>query len=297
VNRLDDLHAFVAVVDKGSLTSAAKHLGRSLQSVSRSLAVLEREIGVELVRRTTRRSAPTEAGLIFRRRLGDALTTIETAKREAGNRRSEIVGPLRIAASSSFGPRYLVPVIAAFMDAHPSVDVELDLSNQYIDLVAERFDLAVRIGEMADSAMKSKHIAHARRVFFAAPKYFTKHGRPINPEDLLRHQCIIRSTAREGDVWPFLVNGKMRSVKVGGRLQTDGAQAANAAAACGLGIGSAMLWQVKELVDRGDLELALTRFEPPPALIRAVWPSTKVLPEKTRLFVDFLASRLKSERL
>ena len=296
LNRLDDLHAFVAVVDKGSLTGAARHLGRSLQSVSRSLAVLEREIGVELVRRTTRRSAPTEAGLTFRRSLGDALTKIEMAKLEAGNRRSEIVGPLRVTASSTFGPRYLVPLIADFMDGHAGVDVQLDLTNRYVDLAAERFDLAVRIGEMADFALKSKRIGQARRVYFAAPKYFARHGKPRQPEDLARHQCIIRSTASEGNVWPFLVNGKLRSVKIAGRFQTDGAQAANAAAVCGLGIGSAMLWQVKELIEHGDVELALTRFEPPPMLIRAVWPSTKILPKKTRLFVDFLASRLRREQ-
>jgi DNA-binding transcriptional LysR family regulator len=297
LSRLDDLHAFVAVVDKGSLTSAARHLGRSLQSVSRSLALLERQIGVELVRRTTRRSTPTEAGILFRRSLGDALTKIEMAKLEAGNRRSDIAGPLRIAASSTFGPRYLVPLIASFLDAHHGIDVRLDLSNQYIDLVGERVDLAVRIGEMPDSALKSRRIAHARRVFFAAPKYFARHGKPRRPEDLATHQCIIRTSAREGNMWPFLVNGKVRSMRVGGRFQTDGAQAANAAAACGLGIGSAMFWQIKELVESGDVELALTRFEPPPMAIRAVWPSTKVLPKKTRLFVDFLASRLGRERL
>jgi DNA-binding transcriptional LysR family regulator len=297
LNRLDDLHAFVAVVDKGSLTGAARHLGRSLQSVSRSLAVLERQIGVELIRRTTRRSTPTEAGVIFRRSLGDALIKIETAKLEAGNRRLDIVGPLRIAASSTFGPRYLVPLIAAFMDAHPGADVQLDLSNRFVDLVEERFDLAVRIGEMADSTLKSKRIGHARRVCFAAPKYFARHGRPRQPEDLMKHECIIRTSAREGNVWPFLINGKVRSIKVAGRFQTDGAQAANAAAVCGLGIGSAMLWQVNELIERGDVELALTRFEPPPMVIRAVWPSTKILPKKTRLFVDFLASRLRRERL
>lgn len=297
MSRLDDLHAFVAVVDKGSLTSAARHLGRSLQSVSRSLAVLERQIGVELVRRTTRRSTPTEAGVIFRRGLDDALTKIEMAKLEAANRRADIAGPLRIAASSTFGPRYLVPLIASFLDAHHGIDVRLDLSNRYIDLVGERVDLAVRIGEMPNSALKSRRIAQARRVFFAAPKYFARHGRPRQPEDLATHQCIIRTSAREGDMWPFLVNGKVRSISVGGRFQTDGAQAANAAAVCGLGIGSAMLWQVKELVESGEVELALTRFEPPPMAIRAVWPSTKILPKKTRLFVDFLALQLRRERL
>lgn len=297
MNRIEDLEAFTAVIDKGSLTAAARHLGRSLQAVSRSLAAVEREVGVELIRRTTRRSSPTDAGLAFHRRISGALAEIETAKRETSNRRAEASGLLRIAASNVFAPLYIVPVLPAFLKAHPRVEAELVLSDGFVDLIGEGFDLAVRIGELPDSSLKARLLANSRRVFFAAPGYLAKHGRPQRPEELTRHQCIVRTAAREGNAWPFLVEGRQKSVRVAGRLRTNGALAANQAAADGLGIATAPLWQVRPLLDRGAVELILTRFEPPPVLIHAVWPSTRVLPARTQFFVDFLAAKLKGDRL
>jgi DNA-binding transcriptional LysR family regulator len=297
MDRIEDFQAFIAIIDKGSLTGAAKALGRSLQSVSRSLAALERDVGVELIRRTTRRSNPTDAGLAFYRRLAAALAEIEAAKREASNRRAEATGLLRIAASNAFAPLYLVPVLRDFLHAHPRVDVELDLSDSYVDLIGEGFDLAVRIGELPDSSLKARLLANSRRVVFAAPSYLAQHGRPRRPEDLRAHQCIVRTAAREGNTWPFQVDGRLRTVKVAGRFRSSGAAAANEAAARGLGIATAPLWQVRPLLDRGAVELLLTRFEPPPVSIHAVWPATKVLPARTQLFIDFLATRLKNERL
>jgi DNA-binding transcriptional LysR family regulator len=297
MDRIEDFQAFVAIVDKGSLTAAANQLGRSLQSVSRSLAALEREIGVALIQRTTRRSNPTDAGLAFYRRLAAALAEIEAAKRETANRRAEATGRLRITASSAFAPLYVVPALPDFLNAYPRVEVELDLSDSYVDLVGEGYDLAVRIGELPDSSLKARLLAHSRRVMFAAPSYLAAHGRPRRPEDLKQHQCIVRTAARDGNTWPFKVDGKIRGVKVAGRFRTSGALAANEAAARGLGIATAPLWQVRWLVDRGAVELILTRYEPPPASIHAVWPATRVLPARTQLFIDFLAAHLKNERL
>jgi DNA-binding transcriptional LysR family regulator len=296
MNRMEDFQAFAAIVDKGSLTAAARHLGRSLQSVSRSLAALEREVGVELVRRTTRRSSPTDAGAAFHRRLGAALAEIEAAKLETSNRRAEATGLLRLSASTAFAPLYIVPALPAFLEAHPRVQIELDLSDGYVDLIGGGFDLAIRIGELPDSSLKARRLASSRRVTFGAPGYFAKHGRPQRPEDLARHACIVRTAAREGDAWPFMVGGRMRAVKVAGRFRTSGALAANVAAVQGLGVANAPLWQVRGLVDRGVAELILTRFEPPPIPIHAVWPATAVLPAKTQLFVEFIAERLKRER-
>jgi DNA-binding transcriptional LysR family regulator len=297
MDRLEDFQAFVAVVDRGSLTAAARALGRSLQSVSRSLAGLEREIGVELVRRTTRRSKPTEAGFALFRRLKAALAEIEEAKLEAANLRAEPSGLLRITASTAFAPLYLVPAIAAFLARYRNVEIDLELSDTYVDLVERGFDLAVRIGEMSPSTLVARRLADLRRVVFAAPGYFAAHGRPKRPEDLVHHQCIVRTAAREGDAWPFTVDGKRKTIRVSGRFRTSGANAANEAAVAGLGIGNAPLWQVRSLIDRGLLELALTRFEPPPVPIHAVWPATRVPSAKTRVFVDFLAAHLKKERL
>jgi DNA-binding transcriptional LysR family regulator len=297
MNRIEDFQAFVAVVEQGSLTRGARQLRRSLQSVSRSLASLEHEVGVELVRRTTRRSNATEAGLAFYRRLSAALAEIDSAKLEASNRRAEATGLLRVTGSTAFAPLYLVPAIAAFLDAHPKVEVELDLSDRYVDLVGEGFDLAVRIGQMPDSALKARRLADLRQVVFAAPSYLARHRRPRHPDDLPQHQCIVRTAARDGNAWPFAVKGRPRTVKVAGRFRTSGALAANEAAVQGLGIATAPLWQVRALVDRGALELILTRFEPPPVPVHAVWPATRLLPAKTQLFVEFLTARLKAERL
>ncbi len=297
MDRVDDLQAFVAVIEEGSLTRAARKLDRSLQAVSRSLAAVERDVGVELVRRTTRQSKATEAGLAFYRRISTALAEIDAAKQEASNRRSEPAGLLRITSSPAFAPLYLVPIAAAFLARHPNVQIELDVSDRYVDLVAEGFDLAVRIGDMPDSTLRARRLSDLRRVVFAAPAYFAAHGRPRRPEALLEHACIVRTAAREGNAWPFRVDGKPRVVKVTGRFRTSGALAANEAAVQGLGIANAPLWQVRTLVDAGALELTLTRFEPPPVPIHAVWPATAVLPAKTQLFIDFIAARLKAARL
>ena len=297
MDRIEDFQAFVAIVDKGSLTAAAKQLKRSLQSISRSLATLEGDLGVELIARTTRRSATTEAGLAFYRRVGAALSEIEAAKLETSNRRSEPAGLLRITSSTAFAPLYVVPAVCAFLESHPKVDIELDMSDGYVDLISQGFDLAIRIGELPDSSLKARRLADLRRVVFAAPAYFAKHGRPKVPGDLAGHQCLVRTSARDSDAWPFLVGGRLKTVKVAGRFRSSGALAVNEAAVHGLGIANAPLWQVRALVDRGVVELILTRFEPPLLPVHAVWPATRLLPAKTQLFLDYLAARLKAERL
>ena len=297
MDRIADFQAFVAIVDKGSLTAAAKQLGRSLQSISRSLATLEGDLGVELIARTTRRSAATEAGLAFYRRVGAALSEIEAAKLETSNRRSEPVGLLRITCSTVFAPLYVVPAVCAFLESHPKVDIDLDMSDGYVDLISQGFDLAIRIGELPDSSLKARRLADLRRVVFAAPDYFAKHGRPKVPGDLAGHQCLVRTSARDSDAWPFLVGGRLKAVKVAGRFRSSGALAVNEAALQGLGIANAPLWQVRALVDRGVVELVLTRFEPPRVPVHAVWPATRLLPAKTQLFLNYLAARLKAERL
>src|SRR5262249_43743828 len=145
VDRIEDFQAFVAIVDKGSLTAAAKQLGRSLQSISRSLATLEGDLGVELIARTTRRSAATEAGLAFYRRVGAALYGSDAALFETSDHGSEPVGLLRITISTSFAPLYVVPAVCAFLQSHPKVDIELDMSDGYVDLIGQGFDLAIRM--------------------------------------------------------------------------------------------------------------------------------------------------------
>ena len=178
LSRISDLQAFVAVVEKASLTSAAHQLGRSLQSVSRSLAAIEQDVGVELIRRTTRRSNPTEAGLAYYQRLKTALEDIEEAKLQVSHRRLEPSGLLRISGPTGFAALHLVPATAAFLELHPKIEVEVSTYDRYVDLVEDNLDLAVHIGPLPNFVAKSKRLADLRRVFFAAPGYFAKHGRP-----------------------------------------------------------------------------------------------------------------------
>ena len=297
LSRISDLQAFVAVVEKASLTSAAHQLGRSLQSVSRSLAAIEQDVGVELIRRTTRRSNPTEAGLAYYQRLKTALEDIEEAKLQVSHRRLEPSGLLRISGPTGFAALHLVPATAAFLKLHPKIEVEVSTYDRYVDLVEDNLDLAVHIGPLPDSMAKARRLADLRRVFFAAPSYFAKYGRPKRPEELSKHQCIVRTARVGADIWPFTVDGKVKTIKVSGRFRANGASVINEAATCGLGIAIAPLWHIRPLIDRGLVELALARFSPPPIPVHATWSGTRVLPAKTRMFLDFLSQRLKAERL
>jgi len=297
LSRISDLQAFVAVVEKASLTSAAHQLGRSLQSVSRSLVAIEQDVGGELVRRTTRRSNPTEAGLAYYQRLKTALEDIEEAKLEVSDRRLEPSGLLRISGPTGFAALHLVPATAAFLKIHPKLEVEVSTYDRYVDLVEDNLDLAIHIGPLPDSMAKARRLADLRRVFFAAPGYFAEYGRPKHPQDLSKHQCIVRTARVGADIWPFTVDGKVRTIKVSGRFRANGAGVINEAAIQGLGIAIAPLWQVRPMVDRGLVEVTLARFAPPPIPVHATWSATRVLPAKTRMFIDFLSRRLKAARL
>lgn len=296
MHRLEDLDAFVAIVEEANLTAAARRLRRSLQSVSRSLATLERSIGIELIRRTTRQSNPTVAGLEFYNRVRPALLEINDAGIEAANQRAEPAGLLRIAASVLFAPIYLMPVIAAFMQRYPKVEIELRLSDRFVDLIDEGVDLAIRIGDLPDSNLRAKRLGELRRVVFGSPTYFAKYGRPTHPEDLIQHQCIIRRPDTAAETWPFLIDGEVKAIRVTGRLRTDSTAATYAAATLGLGLGFTPLWQIRRLVDHGELDVVLTDYETSKVPIHAVSPATKIPLPKAQLFTEFLERRLKSER-
>ncbi|MCG7506708.1 LysR family transcriptional regulator [Mesorhizobium retamae] len=296
MDRFGDVEAFLAIVERGNLSAAARHLGRSLQAVSRSLAALEKSVGVELVRRTTHKAQPTDAGYDFYRRVKPALLEIAEAKAEAGNRRAEPAGLLKIGGPELLGPRYLIPIVARFMETHPKVEVEFSLSNRFVDLVQEGLDLAIRIGELPDSDLKARRVGAMRRVVFGAPSYFVRHGRPHHPRELTEHQCIFRNTDRDAGAWQFQDGGKPLTVKVGGRLHLDNAAASHAAVAVGLGIGRVPLWQIQDLVDSGRVEVILEAFEQPAIPVHIIWPAARLPLAKTRLFIDFLAANLHMEQ-
>jgi DNA-binding transcriptional LysR family regulator len=297
MSRLGDLEAFVLIAETGSLTEAAHRLERSLQAVSRSLASLETDVGVQLVHRTTRQSALSEAGEAFYHRVKPAVEEIKEARLEVVQRRSEPSGNLRVSAPTLFGPKFLMPIIAEYMDSYPNVAVDLQLTDNFVDLSSEGLDLVVRIADLPDSGLQSKKLGALRRVVFGAPSYFERHGRPAHPAELRRHACIIRTVDAVPGQWAFQIDGRKRMVGVRGPFRSNTMDAIYSAVSAGLGLGYSPLWQIRHLVEGGQVEVILKEFEPPPVRIHALWQERKLSPAKVRAFVNLLAKRLKLDDL
>ena len=295
--RIDDLDAFVAIVEKGGQTAAARHLRRSLQSIGRSLSALEQDLKVQLVRRTTRQSRPTEAGQAFYRRIKPALVDIHEARLETANRQAEPSGLLKVGAPEAFASSFVVPAVRDFMERHPGVEVELQASDRPVDFFTQQLDLAVRIRELPDSGMRARKLGDLRIGVVGAPAYFARRGRPMHPNELASHDCIVRVLDSEEASWPFRINGRRRLVRVGGRFRANTPAAIHAAVAAGLGLGLAPLWQVRTLIEHGDAEVVLEKFESTRMPIHAVWPPTRQPALKVRLFVDYLAAKVRQDRL
>jgi len=289
MSELDDYATFVAIMETGSLTAAARRTGRSLQAVSRALSELETSLGTQLIQRTTRKLHATPAGTAFLARIRPALADIEAAREAARNEGDAPQGKLRIAAPTLLGASWLTPAVAVFMQRWPGIEIELSLSERQADMVAEGIDLAVRVGDLPDSSLKARPLAQLRRVFFASPRWLQQNGTPTQAGQLAGLPCVLRNTGKDRRQWPVRVDGTIRHIPVTGSFSANDAAAANEAVACGLGIGMAPFWQLHRLLDEGRVELILQEFEPPPIPLQALWPNTVKLTRRTRLFIEHLA--------
>lgn len=288
---LDDYRVFIAIVEHGNLTAAARGLGRSLQAVSRALQALERELGVELIQRTTRRAQPTAAGLAFHGRIKAALADIDLARSELVEHGGHVDGTLRVGGSTQFSAPYLVPLVAAFMERYPRITLELAVADQHADLQRDKLDVALRLGDLPPSRLHARQLGLLRMVTVGAPGYFARHGRPRVPADLRQHACIVRRAAEASRRWSYQRGSRRQSIEVHGRFSADNAAACNAAAVAGLGITVAALWQVRPMLDQGLLEAVLDDWQLPGQPLHIVWPHGKQTPARTRAFIDFAVAR------
>ena len=294
--RLRNYEAFIAIVDEGNLTRAATRLHRSLQSVSRSLSALEEQLGVELVRRTTRQAQPTEAGRTFYARINAALNDIAVAEAELRDVTGTLSGSLCIAASAFFAARYVVPAIREFALQHPAVKFDLRIGESFAEPVHLGVDVMIRIGHLSPSPLKARKIASLRRVVVAAPAYVAQRGRPASAADLARHNCIVRSSAQDARTWTFHdADGKTERVSVTGNLVGDNAYVVNHAVVAGMGIAIAPFFQVREAIEAGQVEVLLDELTLPQVPVHALWAATIRTATSARRFVDRLAQRLKKE--
>lgn len=290
----EDYVVLLAVVDHGSLTAAAAALGRSLQSISRSLAAIERQLNVVLFNRTTRRVHPTPGCLAFVNRIRPAVCEIGAAREELVEQHVQLRGAIRIAAPTSFGAQYVAPALAAFLRVHANVSSELILSERHVDLASEAVDVALRLGKLPDSSLRARQVGELRRVVFGAPAYFAERGYPAHPRDLVNYECLLRR-GKLREIWEFGAEGQV--VEVRGRFYSSSADACNMAAAAGFGIARAPLWQVRNLFEAKQVEVVLAGFEPEAAPVHLVWATGRALPRRVRTLIDFLAENISARAL
>jgi DNA-binding transcriptional LysR family regulator len=287
---------FIAAVEAGSFSAAGRQLNVPLPTVSRKIADLEAHLNTQLLVRSTRRLALTEAGVSYLAACKRILDQVNEAESRAAGEHNVPRGGLTVTAPIVFGRLYVVPVVTEFLAKFPQINVYLTLSDRTLDLVDEHIDLAVRSGTLSDTTLVATKVGEIRRVVCGSPAYFSTHGTPKTLDDLAEHMCVTYTALASGMTWVFNPqDGKpTRGVRPLCRLKINTAEAAIDAAIAGVGITNVLSYQIVKPVSEGKLSLILQDFEPEPTPVHIIHARQALLPLKMRLFVDFAVSRLRN---
>jgi DNA-binding transcriptional LysR family regulator len=287
---------FAQVVDSRSFSAAAARLGLSKSAVSKQIAKLEDRLGARLLNRTTRTLSPTDAGQDFYERCVRVAHEVEEAERAISHLSTEPRGLLRLNAPASFGRDYIAPLVPEMLVRWPELRIEAVFDDHFVDVVAEGYDLVIRITKLQDSSLVARRLASCRRLVCAAPAYLERHGVPQVPADLARHDCVLYSYAADQGEWQFAgPDGRLEAVRVDGRLRVNSAEAMVAALRAGLVLALAPDFIVGPDIAAGRLVPVLTEYQNPFGAIYAVWPHNRNLAPKVRAVVDFLVERFSVE--
>jgi DNA-binding transcriptional LysR family regulator len=292
LDRFTGMAVFVKVVDASSFAAAARHFAMSPAMVSKHIQTLEERLGVRLLNRTTRRVSATEVGQDYYERCLRILADIDDAERAAGDLQTAPRGLLRVTAPVSFGIRHLAPAVADYLLAYPDVSIDLSLDDPYVDLVEERFDLAIRVGQLADSSLMARKLCGVAMVVCASPAYLAAHGTPRAPSDLGGHHCLVYTYSTHQSTWRFFDrSGTEHAVRISGRFLANNGDALRALALNNVGVIFAPDFLVDEDVRAGRLVPLLQDYTTTETPVHAVFPHSRYLSAKTRTFIDFIASR------
>jgi DNA-binding transcriptional LysR family regulator len=291
---LDELIAFLAVVQAGSFAAAAKVLGRDASVLSRRVSQLERRLGVRLLSRTTRRVALTEIGISYQRRVQSLLEELAEANQEASDFAASPRGLLRISLPLTFGRLWIAPLLPSFLARNDQIRIDARLTDRYVDLVTEGFDVAIRIGVLKDSALTARKIASYRNVLVASPAYLAMHGEPRSPAELADHACLGFTSHASWPDWPLKKDGLRETVRPTGPLIADNSEVLLLAAIEGAGILLTADWLAGPAMREGKLAEVLRGWAgKTDGGVYAVMPPGRLVPSKTRIFVDDIAQSIK----
>lgn len=289
MDRLQAMEAFVATVDAGSLAAAARQLGVSPPMVGKHIRALEAHLGASLLKRTTRRQSLTELGRTYHERCKRVLGELRQAEASVDALRSAPRGCLRISAPVSFGTQCLSPALVDFLAPHPELSVELILNDRLVDLVADEFDVAVRIGKLADSSLIARRLAPYAMAICAAPSYLARAGTPQSPPDLERHQCLGFTHWKRGSGWRLGPDDNPTPAL--SRFVSNHGPALRAAALQGFGLVLQPRVLVADDLAAGRLVPVLEKSVPPALPVHLVYPRDRLLLPKLRSFIDFAVQR------
>jgi DNA-binding transcriptional LysR family regulator len=296
MDKLKAIETFVAVAQRGSLTAAAKAEGVAPAIIGRRLDGLEEHLGVKLMVRTTRRINLTHEGSAFLEDCQRVLVDLANAEASVSAGGVKASGHLRITAPAGFGRRHVAPLVPHFRELHPEVSISLNLSDRVVDLAAEGYDCAVRVGDLPDSSLVSVRLADNRRLCVATPRYLQHHGTPKHPSELVRFDCLtLSSDASQTRGWAFQlpVPGEPGATEIthlrpGGPLDCSDGQVLREWCLAGYGIAWRSTWEVEADIAAGRLVAVLEDYAAPPNGIYAVFPQRKHLALRVRLWIDFL---------
>lgn len=285
---LDGVAVFVGVINAGSFTAAARALGHSTSYVSKEITRLEKRLGSRLLNRTTRTISLTDAGRAYYERCSQIVIDAENAERSINQLQDTPRGLLRINAPVSFGSEYLLDVIAQFMHRYPEVKLEVEFNDRLIDVVAEGYDVVIRVGEIKDTNLVARKFTSSRAVVVASPDYINRKGCPKRAEDITQHDCIAYSLLPTPTQWDFYKEGVRSSVTVDPRVMCNSAAIEVAMVLQGVGITRLPLFTCEQEVASGKLQIILQDYDQIKLDVYAVYPHRQYLTAKVRSFVDFV---------
>jgi DNA-binding transcriptional LysR family regulator len=289
MDQLKQLRSFVSVATRGSLTAAARAEGVAPAIMGRRIDALEERLGVKLLVRTTRRLSLTHEGSAFLEDCQRLLTDLANAEASVSAGGVKASGHLRVTAPAGFGRRHVAALVPRFRDLHPDVTISLNLSDRVVDLAAEGYDCAIRVGDLTDSSLVSVRLAENRRLCVATPGYLKRHGTPAHPNELMKFDCLtLSSDASQTRGWAFMVDGELIHFRPAGPLDCSDGQVLHEWCVGGWGIAWRSTWEVENDIAAGRLVEVLGAFAAPPNGIYAVFPQRKHLPLRVRLWIDFL---------
>jgi DNA-binding transcriptional LysR family regulator len=292
---LEQLRVFARVVETSSFTRTAAEMGQTQPSASRQVAALEEHYRARLLERSTRRVRPTQDGAMVyehAQRLFAAAADVEASLAARGR---DIHGKLRIAASIVFGRLELMPRLGRFMDKYPGIDLDLALTDRFVDLIEDGIDIAIRIGAVQQAGLIVRSIGHTRRIAVAHRDYWQKAGIPAHPSQLADHDCLVFTGLHEQGSWVFSQNGETIHVPIHGRLTMSTSDALREAILLGMGPSITPSWFFRRELVTGEVVEVLSDYQSEPRQVQVVMPSNRLLAPRVRAFADFLAGELRGD--